>query len=273
MYRGVFPDPLGHPTNPTANTTMKTQNLLKTSLLAGAVALAMGFASSAFGQTILVDCGADGSILANGSPTSSPDINGNTWNNSIPSAMNVANLKSTANSATGISLTWTNVGSGANTNPLGATAAPGLLNIATAYQDAIFTTTTTPGASFYLGGLDPSKTYTISLFGSRDDSTTVRYTTYTVTGASALTPTTIQTTGLNVGGTGINHNIANLATFSNVVPNGSNDITVNYVVGAGSTASFGYLNAMEITVVPEPATWGLLAFSLTTVMVLRRRRS
>ncbi|MFZ4778738.1 MAG: PEP-CTERM sorting domain-containing protein [Terrimicrobiaceae bacterium] len=23
---------------------------------------------------------------------------------------------------------------------------------------------------------------------------------------------------------------------------------------------------------PEPATWGLLAFSLTTVMVLRRRR-
>ena len=27
-----------------------------------------------------------------------------------------------------------------------------------------------------------------------------------------------------------------------------------------------------ITVVPEPATWALLAFSLTTVMVLRRRR-
>ncbi len=28
-----------------------------------------------------------------------------------------------------------------------------------------------------------------------------------------------------------------------------------------------------LSVVPEPATWGLLAFSLTTVMVLRRRRS
>jgi len=26
------------------------------------------------------------------------------------------------------------------------------------------------------------------------------------------------------------------------------------------------------TLVPEPATWGLLAFGLTTVMVLRRRR-
>ena len=28
-----------------------------------------------------------------------------------------------------------------------------------------------------------------------------------------------------------------------------------------------------ITVVPEPATWALLTFSLTTVMVLRRRRA
>lgn len=32
------------------------------------------------------------------------------------------------------------------------------------------------------------------------------------------------------------------------------------------------LNLNSITVVPEPATWALLAASLTTVMVLRRRR-
>jgi autotransporter-associated beta strand protein len=30
---------------------------------------------------------------------------------------------------------------------------------------------------------------------------------------------------------------------------------------------------LSLTAVPEPATWGLLAFSLTTVMVLRRRRN
>ena len=30
---------------------------------------------------------------------------------------------------------------------------------------------------------------------------------------------------------------------------------------------------LDVTAVPEPATWALLAFSLTTVMVLRRRRS
>jgi len=29
----------------------------------------------------------------------------------------------------------------------------------------------------------------------------------------------------------------------------------------------------NLNVVPEPATWALLAFSLTTVMVLRRRRN
>ena len=33
------------------------------------------------------------------------------------------------------------------------------------------------------------------------------------------------------------------------------------------------LSTGEIVAVPEPATWGLLAFSLTTVMVLRRRRN
>jgi len=32
-------------------------------------------------------------------------------------------------------------------------------------------------------------------------------------------------------------------------------------------------NNLVVDVVPEPATWALLAFSLTTVMVLRRRRS
>ncbi|MEI7956473.1 MAG: autotransporter-associated beta strand repeat-containing protein [Verrucomicrobiota bacterium] len=39
----------------------------------------------------------------------------------------------------------------------------------------------------------------------------------------------------------------------------------------GSGPISGY--SMEFTAVPEPATWALLAFSLTTVMVLRRRRN
>lgn len=55
----------------------------------------------------------------------------------------------------------------------------------------------------------------------------------------------------------------------------SGDFTWNNL-GAGNTVSSfnvdGATTALYVTVVPEPATWALLAFSLTTVMVLRRRR-
>jgi autotransporter-associated beta strand protein len=43
--------------------------------------------------------------------------------------------------------------------------------------------------------------------------------------------------------------------------------------GLTGTLSFGGTNDVLFSVVPEPATWALLAFSLTTVMVLRRRRN
>ncbi len=46
---------------------------------------------------------------------------------------------------------------------------------------------------------------------------------------------------------------------------------INYSGGAGS---FSYATGdLTLTAVPEPATWMLLAFSLTTVIVLRRRRA
>lgn len=41
---------------------------------------------------------------------------------------------------------------------------------------------------------------------------------------------------------------------------------------SGSGNTFTVLNGFEIAAVPEPSTWALLAVSLTTVMVLRRRR-
>ena len=48
---------------------------------------------------------------------------------------------------------------------------------------------------------------------------------------------------------------------------------INYSL-AGSAGSFNYTNGdLTLTAVPEPATWGLLAFSLTTVVVFRRRKA
>jgi len=49
-----------------------------------------------------------------------------------------------------------------------------------------------------------------------------------------------------------------------------NVATVSLSADFGSGLINGY--SMQFTAVPEPATWALLAFSLTTVMVMRRRR-
>jgi fibronectin-binding autotransporter adhesin len=56
--------------------------------------------------------------------------------------------------------------------------------------------------------------------------------------------------------------------------NGQNwQIDYNATVGGSNFTSDQVAgNFVNITAVPEPATWALLAFSLTTVMVLRRRR-
>ena len=45
-----------------------------------------------------------------------------------------------------------------------------------------------------------------------------------------------------------------------------------FSIGGGKSAYFQNAS-LDLVVVPEPATWALLTFSLTTVMVLRRRRS
>ena len=43
--------------------------------------------------------------------------------------------------------------------------------------------------------------------------------------------------------------------------------------GGGSGSRYSLVDNVIVTAVPEPATWALLALSLTTVMVLRRRRA
>ena len=63
-----------------------------------------------------------------------------------------------------------------------------------------------------------------------------------------------------------NYNIAVGGTF-NVTLSTLQVPSANFADG---TITTGYVT--ELTVVPEPQTWALLAFSLTTVMVLRRRR-
>lgn len=81
----------------------------------------------------------------------------------------------------------------------------------------------------------------------------------------------------NFNNTGVANSTYTLATFNSLAGGfAAGDVSnFNYTGLSGGVASgtFGLTGtALTFTTVPEPATWALLAFSLTTVMVLRRRR-
>ncbi len=52
----------------------------------------------------------------------------------------------------------------------------------------------------------------------------------------------------------------------------SQQFQISYTGDSGTNSFSGSGNDLVIQAVPEPSTWAMLAFSLTTVMVLRRRR-
>ncbi len=249
---------------------MKAHTLLKTSLFAGIITLAMSFANSASGQTILIDFGNNGT---NGSQTPSP-TSGIYWNNSFNGGYTVTNMVTSANAATTIDLGYTTAVA-TNSAALGVGGAPAPFNIVTAYEDAIFSTGTTAitGITIRFSQLDLGKTYKFTLFGSRSAADS-RTTNFEMVGATTSTGS-LQTSGTNLGGSGINYNNSSvlvLGGVSGLAPNASSQIDLTLYATSTDTNKFAYLNSMEITVIPEPTTWALLACGLTVVTVFRRRR-
>ncbi len=223
--------------------------------------------TSASAQVILIDFGPAGN------PTASPDANNNYWNNQFSAASGgLTDLKTTTNLSSNINFTISSgfIANGPSENPpsLVGTASLGALNVSTALSDFFFVNNSTATITF--SGLDLTKTYTFQLLGSRDASGTPadRNTTYTITGANSDFET-LKTTGINLGGTGINYNNSNLAVISSIVPNATtSSITLDV-----SSAGLGYLNAVQINVIPEPTTLALVAVvGLLGVVGSRRRR-
>lgn len=89
----------------------------------------------------------------------------------------------------------------------------------------------TGAVTLHLAGLDPARTYDVSLFASRDNSSP-RDTIFTVGAASRTVDAA--------------YNINDIAGFSGVVPDISGQIDVVVAVDAG-TSTWGYLSAMRIT--------------------------
>ncbi len=177
-----------------------------------------------------------------GAITSSPDKNGNYWNNITGNTTNFnLDLVSSMNEATGYNLEITKDFS-MNPGGQGGLSTPdaellGDLAIGTATQDYLFAEG--KNATFKIKNLDPEKTYKFYVFGSRlgttdDDS---RKSQYTFTGTNT-SQGIIQTTGL-----GKVQNTNNLFTSGLLIPNASGEINFELV---NTESNFGYINAMKM---------------------------
>jgi len=193
-------------------------------------------------RTFYVDFGPND--VTNGNITTSPDINGNYWNN-------VTNTSTTA--ARVYLLTSRNVSSGAFINITAAFSSNGINNggllapnpallkdlaINTATQDYFHTDNT---AGFTIKGLDVSKGYIFSFFATRNDPE-VRKSNYILTGKTTYSAT-LQTSGTNLGGAGYNGNNSNILTTGIISPDTKGQIAITV---KKETGSFGYIGVLKI---------------------------
>ncbi len=251
-----------------------------------ALALVAGLAVSAAAETVLIDFGGANSFR--GVDVPNPDPNGNFWNSLTPGPF-YTNLIDTANNATTIDLGFdTGVGTDSFNGPAGVTSFPNPTAAEIAATDidaaalgnlgvkeAAIDFAASPDAAdnrtrFQIQELDPAKKYTLTFFGSHKfstDDTTV----YTVFSDNTYT-TAVGTASLDVQQPGSPnlHNRDKVATISNLSPQASNILYVQFV---GSGGSLGYLNDLQLTgaAVPEPSALVLLMGGAAAMFGLRRR--
>ncbi len=178
-----------------------------------------------------------------GAITSSPDANGNHWNNITKNTKDAVSdkLVSSVNEDTGYQIEITKGfslnpgGQGGLTTPTAAEL--GDMAIATATQDYFYTENT--NGTLKIKNLDKTKTYKFHVFGTRLGTSDAdsRKTKYTFTGANQ-SQGILQTTGY-----GRTQNTANLFVSELISPNANGEIELDVV---NAESNFGYLNAMKI---------------------------
>ncbi len=231
---------------------MKLKALAVMALLASANVVSAAFIDFDFGDSTRITPGNYNNIVVN-----------------APATLDILNAIDSTGAATGISLTASGFFAGSNTN--GTTAPSGAAAIfnAEATRDNAFghagtfgTNPLTPQATLSLSGLDNSRLYSFTFFGSRTGVGNIRDTLHTVIGA------TTSSAVLDA-----SNNVSNVAVVSNIQPvGGSITITLEPGPNNNSPERFYYLGAMRIDtgVVPEPAT--MLSFVIGGIGLAAVRR-
>jgi hypothetical protein len=229
-----------------------------------ALALVIGLHISASAQTVLIDFGNDASFR--GLSVDNPDANGNYWN-SLRTGVFYQNLIDVDNSATNIDFGFsTPVATDSFNGPAGPTDeltletdvqftdidAMALGNLGGALEAAFdyVAGPDIPGNNqvrFEIQQLDPAKKYNLTFFGSHKfstDSTTV-YSVYSDNSYSTLVGTASLDVQNPIEPFDV-HNRDRVATISNLSPQASNILYVQFI---GSNGGLGYLNDMQIEAV------------------------
>ncbi len=267
---------------------MKTHSSLYGTCLAAVLALTLVGTQPTQAQTVLIDFGSNATFR--GVTTSSPDTNGNYWNSTAFGFM--SNLVGSNGTATTIDWAPDGLGGvdsfnslvGATSNPPsitelsnaqtllnGGSVAP--FNVSTAAIDFYKSDNgTTNVGRFQLQQVTAGQSYNLTFYASKQfTGATDTQTKYSVF-SDSLYSNLLGTTTLTHGDGGSNGNVTNVGVISGLAgPSNLNNIF--YIQWEGvNTSTEGYINAMSIAAVPEPATWALLGGSLTVLTVFARRR-